>query len=139
MRAAFCGLDGGSLGKCVKDEVPESELKPIQSCLRDPEKVGALVAQMHRNCEGQQYPWVTVGNGRKKVDLPPPDEGGNDVTPLVEAVCFVASSLDSIDKLPADSCSGVDLEKGRKLFSNEHQGGSDAASKTAGGCTVGIC
>lgn len=97
LQVGGCALDGKkTVTECALSVGISAELhKPILACMADEAKATSLVDEMHRNCQGHDdFPWVEV----EGTALPAPDESGNDLTPLLKAIC---------DKAGATAAAGV--------------------------------
>lgn len=112
-QVAACANPGKTVADCVEAVGATAEqVKPIYDCMDGP-AAAQLVAAMHQQATGFEYfPWASVGEQVMKE----PDLHGDNIRPLIAAVCKqAAASLGTAALLP-EAC---------------HPGGSASSSPQA--------
>lgn len=103
-QVAACANPGRTVQECIKStKMPASLVEPIQQCMSDTDRASMLVAATHRVGDTyKDFPWPLIGG---KASLPEPDTHGDNIGPLIKAVCEQAASSGAV-QLP-EACNSV--------------------------------
>eukprot|EP00416_Gambierdiscus_australes_P045135 CAMPEP_0171105494 /NCGR_PEP_ID=MMETSP0766_2-20121228/62803_1 /TAXON_ID=439317 /ORGANISM="Gambierdiscus australes, Strain CAWD 149" /LENGTH=211 /DNA_ID=CAMNT_0011566355 /DNA_START=32 /DNA_END=664 /DNA_ORIENTATION=+ len=90
-QVAACANPGQTIDACIKSTgMPVSLVQPIRDCMNDELRASALVAAMHHF--GDSYHGFPLPLINGNASLPEPDKHGDDVEPLISAICSQAGA-----------------------------------------------